>query len=192
MCYNYIITDAGLGQINAKENYMVTKVKPDEMEVVVAPILPSDGTLITASVEDNSGEFKDIMEQTQAILDEYSPQPIQLVYIAGKYSEHSQAQIWLNVSRAVAAAVEVIKLGLTPYVPHLSFFIDTACRHRGFTVPYSRWMEMTQVVLLRCDAMLVIGDVSKSPGVMAEIEDCKLHSIPIFYSVDELAKATTR
>ena len=168
---------------------MVTKAKPDEMEVVVAPVLPSEGTLLTTSVENNSGELKNIMEQAQVILDEYSPRPIQLVYIAGKYSEHSQAQIWLNVSRAVAAAVEVIKLNLTPYVPHLSFFIDTACRHRGFTVPYSRWMEMTQTVLLRCDAMLVIGDASKSPGVLAEIEDCKLHSIPIFYSIEELAKA---
>ena len=168
---------------------MVTKVKPDEMEVVVAPILPSNGTLITLSPKDNSSEFKDVMDEAQAVLTEYAPAPIQLVYIAGKYSEQSQAQIWLNVGRAVQMAVEVIKLNLTPYIPHLSFFVDTACRHRGFSVPYSRWMKMAQTVLLRCDAMLVCGDPTKSPGVMAEIEDCKLHSIPIFYSIEELAKA---
>ena len=169
---------------------MVTKVKSDEMEVVAEPANPLGPSITLKPIL--PPELSISIEDDLDKLINPSPRHIELVYIAGKYTEHSQAQIWLNVSRAVAAAVEVIKLGLTPYVPHLSFFIDTACRHRGFTVPYSRWMEMTQTVLLRCDAMLVIGDASKSPGVMAEIEDCKLHSIPIFYSVEELAKATTR
>ena len=151
---------------------------------------PNDESIVlTLSKEE---EVPKVVEEAVAVVEEKvadDPRPIQLIYVAGKYTETSLARTWLNVMRAVLHGIDIIKLGKTPYIPHLSYMVDQACRHSRVNVPYERWLSMCDDVLTRCDAMYVICDPSTSNGVTHEIELCLSLGIPIFYSLDEVKAA---
>ena len=99
-----------------------------------------------------------------------------LIYIAGPYSVGDVA---LNVRTAIDTADELAQLGYIPIVPHLSHFWHMIHFHT-----HKFWLDYAKAIIHRCDAVLRLPGFSK--GADAEEEYCVRHSIPLFYSIDEL------
>lgn len=85
--------------------------------------------------------------------------------------------------RAEEAALEVAKQGYMPLCPHTNTrFFD------GLLTP-EFWLEGTQELLKRCDAVLVLEGWEQSEGTKEEIELAKELRMPIFYSTQSLRVA---
>ena len=107
---------------------------------------------------------------------------MKIVYVAGPYTAQSAWEVEKNVRRAEEAGLEVARLGAMPLVPHAN------CRfyHGVHGVPDSFWYRGTLELLLRSDAMVVVGDWESSRGSKLELEACDKHDIPFFWSLEDL------
>jgi hypothetical protein len=100
------------------------------------------------------------------------------VYIAGPYTLGDPEQ---NVFNAMRAANEIMNLGLAPFLPHLWHY-----QHLHFSRPYQDWLELDLIWLRQCDAVLRLP--GESHGAEREVELATLIHIPVFKSIEELAK----
>ncbi len=91
------------------------------------------------------------------------------VYIAGPYSSDPER----NVRRALLLAERLIKLGFTPYVPHLSHWW-----HKIHPHSYDFWMDYDREWLDRCDYLVRFS--GESPGADNEVAHARAVGIPIF------------
>ena len=98
------------------------------------------------------------------------------VYVAGPYSEGDTV---LNIRAAIAAANELLGLGYTPFVPHLSGFW-----HLVFPHPYEAWLQLDLEWLAVCDAVLCLP--GRSSGADNEVARARRLGIPVFSTVLEL------
>ncbi len=103
------------------------------------------------------------------------------VYVAGPISGGDQ---FVNVGRAITITTFLIKKGYHVYCPHLSCFL-----HMVNPLPYETWMQLSFAWLAKCDVMLRLE--GESPGALREEEYCKLHGIPIYYSLEDFLKWVT-
>lgn len=101
------------------------------------------------------------------------------VYIAGPYSGDVSA----NVRDAVYYADAVVRLGHTPFVPHLCMLWDLISPH-----PYEDWTDYDLIWLEVCDTVLCIGS---SPGSDAEVAHAMDHNIPVYFTLSELVSETS-
>jgi hypothetical protein len=99
-----------------------------------------------------------------------------MVYVAGPYTGGDPEE---NTMEAMRAGAKLWKLGLVPFVPHLSHFW-----HKYFPLSYVQWLAYDIQILKRCDALLRLKGVS--PGADQEIEFAKIFNIPVFHSIPEL------
>lgn len=98
------------------------------------------------------------------------------VYVAGPYTAGDVGE---NVSQAIAAGEELLRLGFAPYIPHLTHFWHVCHPHTWET-----WIELDQIWLLQCQAVLRLP--GKSKGADLETRIAEHNKIPIFYSMDTL------
>lgn len=103
---------------------------------------------------------------------------IKYVYVAGPLSK---GDVVLNIREAVLAAEGIIKLGLTPYVPHLNLLWNFIMPHRT----YDFWLSLDFQWLQKCDAVLRLP--GSSEGAEREVTYATRLGIPVFYSYEELA-----
>lgn len=68
------------------------------------------------------------------------------VYIAGPYTK---GDIALNIRHAIEAGDEVLKLGHTPYIPHLNHFWHLVCPGA-----YKQWLALDLKWLETCHALI--------------------------------------
>ena len=101
------------------------------------------------------------------------------VYVAGPYTKGDMEQ---NVKNAIDASSELIKLGLAPFCPHLSHYIDIVHPHS-----WQQWMDIDIEFLRDCDIVLRLPGESK--GADLEVETANKSGIPIFYSISEIESA---
>lgn len=99
----------------------------------------------------------------------YNSDPRVYVYIAGPYTHGDVAQ---NVREAIAAANAIARLGVFPYVPHLSHFW-----HMLYPQPYTFWMSLDQAWLSRCDILYRLPGYSE--GADVEIQYAVSLGIPV-------------
>jgi len=99
-----------------------------------------------------------------------------LIYISGPYTKPDPVE---NTHKAIQIAEEIIRLGCTPYIPHLNLLWHLVYPH-----PIDFWYEMDIDILPRCDAVLRLSGDSR--GADTEILLAQQLSIPIFYFLDEL------
>lgn len=104
-----------------------------------------------------------------------------LVYISGPYSAPTEEEKLANVERANEAAVEVMKRGHTPIVPHLTHYVEKTCRRLGLDVSWDRWLEMDLEILGRCDYLIFLAP---SPGALMEKGFALGRDIPV-WSLDQ-------
>lgn len=99
-----------------------------------------------------------------------------VIYVAGPYSNEDPAQVLKNVDNALDAGQALLKAGLYPIVPHLTYWWD-----RRYPNPYERWLDLDLAHLERCDALVKIGD---SPGADREYMFAAERGIRVFNNVE--------
>ena len=101
------------------------------------------------------------------------------VYVAGPYTKGNVEQ---NVLNAIDASSELISIGLAPFCPHLSHYLDQVHPHS-----WQQWMDIDLEFLSNCDIVLRLPGESK--GADLEVDTANKIGIPIFYSIDEIQNA---
>lgn len=111
-----------------------------------------------------------------------------LIFIAGPYSAETSRRVEQNVNAAIDAAIEILRKGQIPFVPHLSHLVDQRAARIGATLDWSDFVKWSLAILPRCDALLYLGS---SPGADLELEKATSLGIPIFHSIDEIPEGAT-
>jgi hypothetical protein len=102
------------------------------------------------------------------------------VFVAGPYRGETPWDVELNVRRAEEASLKIWQMGMVPSCPH------TICRFFDKIVPDPVALPGTKELLRRTDAVLVVGDWTKSTGTQAEIAHAQSLNIPVFYTFEAL------
>lgn len=105
------------------------------------------------------------------------------IYIAGPYTADTDEQILENVHRALDVGIELINRGYTPFVPHLTHWLEKRAKRTVGSISYERWLEYGTKWLEQCDALLY---TASSPGADRELEDAYFIGMPVYRSIDEL------
>lgn len=98
------------------------------------------------------------------------------IYIAGPYTKGDVA---VNVRKAMEIAEQLVKMGHTPYIPHLTHFW-----HLVFPHPVGFWYDYDNQWLPLCDALYRIEGASS--GADAEVNDMATLGRPIYHSLNEV------
>lgn len=107
------------------------------------------------------------------------------VYIAGPLSSDDPAIKLHNVERGMTAALQVMELGHTPFLPHLFYYLEQHAILIGVRISYERWMEQDMKWLRRCAALIYLGS---SPGADRELAEAKRLDLQVFDSVESFAR----
>lgn len=104
-----------------------------------------------------------------------------VVYIAAPFTAPTGWGIEQNVRRAEEAGLAVAEMGASPLIPHANtrFFVGTKTP--------AWWYEATLALLLKCDAVLIVGAWEASKGATAEALAAQEAGIPVFELYGELA-----
>lgn len=105
---------------------------------------------------------------------------MKLVYVAGPYRAKTQWEVYQNIRRAEALALEVWKLGAIAICPHKNTEMF------GGTLPDEVWLEGDLVIIKRCDAMICTSDWEKSVGANKEVIFAREIELPVFHSTVDL------
>lgn len=89
------------------------------------------------------------------------------IYVAGPYMANSPVQIQLNVNRAMAAGLYLVKLGHTPFIPHLTHYLEEFARQQGQPLGEAFYKSYDREWLLHCGGLVRLA---RSPGADAEWE----------------------
>jgi hypothetical protein len=115
-----------------------------------------------------------------------------VIYVAGAYSPPAgvsghDAPVWVqhNVDLAIDAGIALLRKGHTPYVPHLTHYINLRVPLDN-PISNEAWYQIDNRIVRKCDGLLLI---SHSRGADAEVELAKQIGIPVWYSLDEVPKA---
>ncbi len=104
---------------------------------------------------------------------------MRVIYIAGPFRAENAWEVEQNIRLAETAALAVWRYGAVPLCPH------TMNRFYQGAASVEVWLKGDLELLRRCDAVLVVGDFTKSVGTREEIrvatEEMK---IPVFYDQD--------
>lgn len=101
------------------------------------------------------------------------------IYIASAYTKGDVA---INVRKVILVADELVKLGHTPYIPHLTHFWHLVSpKEVEFWYEYDNsFLEYWAECLLRLN--------NESFGADAEVQKAKELRIPVYYSLEDLPK----
>lgn len=87
-----------------------------------------------------------------------------VVYVAGKFSGPTRADVEANIAAAVALGVEVARAGHNPIIPHANTGAPEFCEVQG----YEWWCAATMELLRRSDGVCLVGNWLDSPGAREE------------------------
>lgn len=110
---------------------------------------------------------------------------IKVVFISGPFRGDNGWEVEKNIRKAEELSFEVWKLA------ERGAKVAVICSHtntRYFdgTMDDQVWIDGTQALLLKSDAMLLVPGYENSEGTLGEIEFCKERGIPYFKTVAEL------
>lgn len=105
------------------------------------------------------------------------------VYVAGPLSSPAPIQRERNVQIAMDAAIELIRKGHDPYLPHLTHFLDLRQQETGAGIEYEDWIRLDLEWLRLCHGLLWLAS---SPGADRELAYAQKRGMVIFMSVDEV------
>lgn len=103
------------------------------------------------------------------------------IYIAGKYTAPSAAEIAANTEAACAVGRQVRALGLVPIVPHVA-----VCPEEGLS--WGQAMQECLAILGDCDGILLIPGWDRSRGALMEYDFAQQQQIPTFEDLVELER----
>jgi hypothetical protein len=101
------------------------------------------------------------------------------IYIAAPYTKGDVAR---NVYNAIEAAEELVALGHTPFIPHLTHFWHIIIPH-----PIDFWYKQDLAWLDCCDAVLRLS--GESVGADNEVMFAQKKGMPVYYKLSDLPPA---
>lgn len=106
------------------------------------------------------------------------------VYVAGPITAPTDAEMLVNVQKAMRVGCELMKHGHSVFVPHTSFFMHNYAKLTGLYQPtWADWIKLDLFMLPGFDVLIRLeGD---SRGTDVEVATAELLGIPVFYSADE-------
>lgn len=105
-----------------------------------------------------------------------------VVYVAGKFRGASAWEVEQNVRRAETVALDVWRLGAAAVCPH------TNTRYFDGAAPDAAFLEGDLEILRRCDAVILVDGWEHSAGASAEAREALRCGLPIFTTLDRLAR----
>lgn len=105
------------------------------------------------------------------------------IYIAGPYSADSAKARHENVIRAIDAGLALWKNGHSPYIPHLTHYVDQRARIAKIPMAWEDYIEWDKAWLEACDAVLFIGS---SKGAEIELDVARKMGKEIFFSINSV------
>ncbi len=101
---------------------------------------------------------------------------LKLIYIAGKFSGPTRADVENNIMAAVRVGIEVARAGGMPVIPHA----NTAHPEFETVQPYEFWIEGATALLRKCDAVMLVSGWTESSGARSEEQEAKRLGLPVF------------
>lgn len=111
---------------------------------------------------------------------------MKVIYVAGPFRGPNSWAIENNIRRAEALSLDVWKLGAAAICPH------TNTRFFQGAAPDHLWLDGDLAILAKCDAILMTPDWSRSTGATAEKEFAEARGIPVFRTIEALARWLAR
>jgi hypothetical protein len=103
-----------------------------------------------------------------------------VIYIAGPYRGKNSWEVEKNIRNAEHYAFRLAEFGMVPLCPHSMY------RYFDRTLNDEYWINATEMLLKRCDAVFLIPGWQNSIGATAEeCTACRLE-IPCFENEDDL------
>lgn len=107
------------------------------------------------------------------------------VYVAGAISSSNTEQSLKNIRKGIVMGAKLLKMGYSPYVPHLDYQFNLV---QDEPIDVEMYYQHDLEWLALCDCMLVLKGWENSRGVKNEIWFAWGHKIPVYFSLDELQK----
>lgn len=107
----------------------------------------------------------------------------QRIYVCGPLSAESMGKRIVNVENAIDAGIELYERGFSPYIPHLTHFIDMRALDLSITISYETWLRTDLDWLALCHAVLALGH---SPGTDRELAYAEAHGIPVYWRLEDI------
>lgn|SRR5665647_1259856 len=105
------------------------------------------------------------------------------IYVAGPYSADTEVGRLDNVQKAFDIALELMKKGHYPYIPHASHFIDLYAQEKGMNLSWDYWIKFDDAWVTSCDALFYI---SSSRGADIELDRAIELGLEIFNDLSEV------
>ena len=109
-----------------------------------------------------------------------------LIYLAGPYRAPTVWGIRQNIDKAEKYALEFWKRGVPVISPHK----NTALFDGALGIPDSTWLEGDLIMLVRCDALVLLPGWENSSGTKAERARAEGAGMPVF-EIKEGVRSTT-
>lgn len=111
------------------------------------------------------------------------------IYVAGPYSAPSEHERELNTQRAIEAGLALFKLGHTPFIPHLTHYVDLHALRTGVVMTWDDYIRLDLEWLDVCDALLYLGP---SKGADLELQHALKRGKRVFRSLVEIEPVSVR
>lgn len=105
------------------------------------------------------------------------------IYVAGPYTGKSDAEIELNVNRAIEAGLSIWKKGHFPYIPHLTHWPDICAKRLKIDMNWTDYMQWHAPWVDYCDALYLLAE---SRGATLEMQRAIQTNKRIFRTLDEI------
>jgi hypothetical protein len=106
-----------------------------------------------------------------------------VVFVCGPYRADSAWEIEQNVRRAEEVALYLWREGAVAVCPH------AMTRYYQGAADDDLWLSGMRILLMRCDAVVTVGEWRQSEGSRLEVDVAAECGMPIFASVESLLAA---
>lgn len=111
------------------------------------------------------------------------------IYIAGPYSAKTKKQVVANVEAAMRAGAQLLRMGHTPFIPHLTHYFHVFTTAEGEPFDYEMYMSWDEEWLKACDALLYLRS---SPGADRELQIALVRGIMTFHEINDIPNGARR
>ena len=108
-----------------------------------------------------------------------------MIYISGAITAKTKKDWSLNLLAGRKAAIELCKLRIPYFSPHLStweFEQEPDLNH----ITWQDYMDIDYDIISRCSGMLMMYGWENSKGAVLERQFAIDHGIPVFYSIQQI------
>lgn len=107
-----------------------------------------------------------------------------LVYISGPMTAKDGYSIEENTAAGVRVYLDLLKLGIPAFSPHLSGAFPSAWS----ALDHREWIAYDFAIIDRCTHMLMMARWDSSTGAKLEHQYAIDHDVPVFYTLKALLK----